>query len=215
MRGHFLGIHFTRQVSLFGQNSNHMQDNQNPTPHTSPASVCLEAEVPTAEQEENRQTERRHHTRYPISASLEAVELQSKTRFSGRISDLSMGGCYVDTITALAVGATLKIRLTLDGKFFETKASVIASSAGMGMGLMFTETEPEQLEILKAWIRELSGEVLPCEPELPEIKSEQAAEPGSNMALLDALNELITELMRTGVLSEPKGIAILQKNSRR
>jgi hypothetical protein len=192
-----------------------MQDNQNQNSGPSGASSDSEAQAQSPVKGESPQTERRHHKRYPVSASLEAVELQSKTRFSGRISDLSMGGCYVDTITALAVGATLKIRLTLDGKFFETKAGVIASSAGMGMGLIFMETEPEQLEILKVWIRELSGELLPCEPELPEIKSEQRAEPGSNMALLDALNELITELMRTGVLSEPKGIAILQKNSRR
>jgi hypothetical protein len=176
MRDNLLVIHFTEKVSVFGQNSNHMHDNQNHPPDTSPTSICSEAEVPTAVEEESRQTERRHHTRYPVSASLEAVELQSKTGFSGRISDLSMGGCYVDTITALAVGATLKIRLTLDGKFFETKARVIASSAGMGMGLMFTETEPEQLETLKVWIRQLSGELLPSEPELPEIKSEQPAE---------------------------------------
>ena len=153
-----------------------MQDNQNQHSGPSGASSDSEAQAQSPVNGESPQTERRHHTRYPVSASLEAVELQSKTGFSGRISDLSMGGCYVDTITALAVGATLKIRLTLDGKFFETKARVIASSAGMGMGLMFTETEPEQLETLKVWIRQLSGELLPSEPELPEIKSEQPAE---------------------------------------
>jgi len=143
------------------------------------------------------------------------VDLRSKARFTGRVSDLSAGGCYVDAITTLPVEAALKIRVTHDGKTFETRARVIASSAGMGMGLEFTETEREQVEALEEWIRELSGEILPCEPELPGIKSEQPAEPGSNAAVLNAMNELIIELMQTGVLSDLKGKAILQRNSRR
>lgn len=192
-----------------------MQDDQNQASHTSPASMCSEAEVPTAVKVDRREAERRQHLRYPFSASLEAVELQSKARFSGRISDLSMGGCYVDTITALIVGANLKIRLTHDDKIFESRARVMSSSAGMGMGLLFTEIKPEELETLDVWIRELSGELLPCEAELPEIKSQQLAGTGSNIEQLVGLNELIIELMRTGVLSELKGKAILQKTSRR
>jgi PilZ domain len=192
-----------------------MQDDQNQPSNTSPASMCSEAEVPTAVKVDRREAERRQHLRYPFSASLEAVELQSKARFSGRISDLSMGGCYVDTITVLNVGANLKIRLTHDNKIFESRATVMSSSAGMGMGLLFTETGSEQLETLDVWIRELSGELLPCEAELPEIKSQQLAGTGSNIAQLVGLNELIIELMGTGVLSELKGKAILHKISRR
>ena len=146
---------------------------------------------------------------------LEGVELQSKARFTGRISDLSMGGCYVDSNTALPIDATLKVRLVHEGKVFETRARVITSSPSMGMSLLFVGTEPGQLEVLEAWVRELSGETPPCEPELPEIKAQQSTEPGSNSAQLDALNELIIELMRTGVLSDLKGRAILQKAFRR
>jgi hypothetical protein len=83
------------------------------------------------------------------------------------------------------------------------------------MGLVFTNTEPRQLEILEIWIRELSGELLPSEPDLPEIDTQQSGESDPNIAQLYALNELILELMRTGVLSELKGKAILQKTSRR
>jgi hypothetical protein len=215
MRDDLLVIPFAGQFSVSDQDSHQMQDNQNQASHASPASMCSEAEVPTAVKGDRRETERRQHLRYPFSASLEAVELQSKARLSGRISDLSRGGCYVDTVTTLIVGATLKIRLTHDNKFFESRARVMSSSAGMGMGLLFTETEPQQLEVLEIWIRELSGELLPGEPDLPEITSQQPAESGSNIAQSYALNELIIELMRTGVLSELKGKAILQKLSRR
>jgi hypothetical protein len=192
-----------------------MQDNQNLDSGPSGASTDSEAQGQSPIKVDRRQTERRRHTRYPISATLEAVDLRSKARFTGRVSDLSLGGCYVDAITTLPVEAALKIRVTHDGKSFETRARVIVSSAGMGMGLIFTETENEQLEILEVWIRELSGETLPCEPELPGIKSAQPAEPGSNIAILSALNELIIELMQTGVLTDLKGNSILQRNSRR
>jgi PilZ domain len=191
-----------------------MQNNQNQLSRPSGALASSDAEGPASVKEERRKTERRLNTRYAVSASLEAVELQSKARFTGRVSDLSLGGCYVDSITALPKDATLKIRLTHDGKFFETKARVIASSAGMGMSLMFTETESEQLQTLEGWIRVLSGELLPSEAELPEIRSQQLAEPDSKIAQLDVLNELVIELMRTGVLSDLKGREILKKTSR-
>jgi hypothetical protein len=191
-----------------------MQDDPHQASRPSGTSIVPEAEAP-AEREEHRQHERRRSLRYPVSASLEAVELQSKARFNGRISDLSLGGCYVDTMSTCPAGSVLKIRITSEGKLFETRARVIVSSAGMGMSLMFTETESEQFATLEGWIRELSGELVPSEPELPQVESRQSAEPASNIAQVEALNELISELMRTGVLSDLKGKALLRKLPRR
>jgi hypothetical protein len=192
-----------------------MEDNKGQTSGGFDASIFEDIQVPVIEGGEDRQNEQRLCARYPVSISVEGVELQSKAHFTGRISDLSMGGCYVDSITALPVDATLKVRLVHEGKVFETRARVITSSPSMGMSLLFVGTEPGQLEVLEAWVRELSGETPPCEPELPEIKAQQSMEPGSNSAQLGALNELILELMRTGVLSDLKGRAILQKAFRR
>jgi hypothetical protein len=155
--------------------------------------------------------EQRLCARYPVSVSVEGVEFRSKAHFTGRVSDLSMGGCYVDTMTALPVGASLKVRLVHENQAFETKARVVTSSDGMGMSLLFTGIEREQFDVLVAWIGEFSGEAPPCEPELPEIKAHQLADHGSNIAQSAALNELIVELMRTRVLSDLKGRALLQK----
>jgi hypothetical protein len=55
--------------------------------------------------------ERRTDARYSFSATAEAVHLQADTRLNGRISDLSRGGCYVDTINPFPVGADVKIRI--------------------------------------------------------------------------------------------------------
>jgi hypothetical protein len=192
-----------------------MQDNKRQTSRSSGASICSEVQIAAVEVGEDRQTEQRLCTRYPVSIALEGVDLQSKGPVPVRCSDFSMGVCYVEKITSLPADATLKDRLVREGKIFETKARVITASDGMGMSLLFMGTEPGQLEVLEGWIRELSGETPPCEPELPEVKAQQSTEPGSNTAPSDALNELIVELMRTGVLSDLKGKAILQKAFRR
>jgi hypothetical protein len=191
-----------------------MHDNQNKSSTVPVVTMPTRAEAAAALKAERRNAERRQHTRYAVSATLEAVELQSKARFNGRISDLSRGGCYVDTMTALSVGAIVKLRITREGSCFESKAKVMGSAAGMGMSLMFTDTEPAQTEILEKWVRELSGESLPSEPDLPELQAQPGAEP-TGASQSDALSELIIELMRTGALSAIKGKAILQKASRR
>ena len=41
--------------------------------------------------------ERRRHARYPFTATVEALEPKSQMLIQGRTSDLSRGGCYVDT----------------------------------------------------------------------------------------------------------------------
>jgi hypothetical protein len=122
-----------------------------------------------------------------------------------------MGGCYIDTISPLPLNSQLKMRITHEGKSFETKARVAVSSMGMGMGVAFIEIEPDQLAILERWIRELSGE-LSSEPDLPKIaEAQQRSAPRVVSSEPDALEDLVTELVRTGVLADSKGRLILKK----
>jgi hypothetical protein len=76
--------------------------------------------------------ERRRHARHPFTATVEAVELKSQTRIQGRTSDLSRGGCYVDTISSFPAGSIVKMRLTKEMRSFEARAEVVYSSVGMG-----------------------------------------------------------------------------------
>src|SRR3979490_2345989 len=111
--------------------------------------------------------ERRRHTRYPFTVTVEAVESKSQTRIQGRTSDLSRGGCYVDTISSFPAGSAVKIRLTKDARSFESQAQVVYSSVGMGMGVKFTSSASQQLSTLEKWGGELSGKLAP-EPQLPK-----------------------------------------------
>ena len=153
--------------------------------------------------------ERRRGPRYPVTATVEAVDLKSGTRTQARTSDLSRGGCYVDTTSPFPVETTVKMRLRKDTRSFEVEARVVYSLVGMGMGLAFTGADPEQVEVLQRWIGELSGE-LP-----PELSAAGLAEPiraskGSNNEQSYVLGTLVLELMRQGVLSNEKGKTMLE-----
>jgi len=93
---------------------------------------------------------------------------------------------------------------------FEAQAEVVYSLVGMGMGVKFTDADPEQLWTVEKWVGELSGE-LPPEPESQRPSDQSCAEGRSGNEEDDVLTELIMELMRQRVLSSAKCQAMLQK----
>jgi hypothetical protein len=157
--------------------------------------------------------ERRRHSRYPFTATVETVEAKSQAHIQGRTSDLSRGGCYVDTINSLPPGSLVKICVTKGMHSFEAQAEVVYSLVGMGMGMKFTDSDPGQVGIVEKWLAELSGE-LPPESEIsqPADPSFAQQKPGNEECLV--LNELVVELMRQGVISNAKCEAMLQKLDR-
>jgi hypothetical protein len=152
----------------------------------------------------------RANPRYPFSTSAEAIDLKGNTRITGRISDIALHGCYIDTISPFAPKATVALKIIKDNQSFETKATVVYSQIGMGMGLSFITTEIDQVHLLEAWLAELSGEkhreresaapVLQFDP--PKV---------IDQASRSCLNELILLLMHKSVLTASEGNAILQR----
>jgi hypothetical protein len=157
--------------------------------------------------------ERRRHTRYPFTVAVEALEGKSQTRIQGRTSDLSRGGCYVDTISSFPAGSVVKMRLTKDARSFEAQAEVVYSLVGMGMGVKFTSGDPQQLLTLEKWVGELSGKLLP-ESEFPQSSDQSCSPASSGNVEYRVLNELIAELTMQGVLSTEKSKTMLQKLNR-
>ena len=122
-----------------------------------------------------RKPERRRQPRFPFTASVEAIEPQSHAKLSGRISDLGLGGCYVDTISPFPVGTVIKIRLTKNNVTFEADAKVIFSQVGMGMGVAFVSALPQQLRIFQTWLSELDGKSSP-DPDAVEQTGKDSAQ---------------------------------------
>src|SRR6266850_72213 len=98
--------------------------------------------------------DRRTHPRYEFVAAVEVVAAESGVRMETRVRDLSQQGCYVDTNNALPLGTVTDVRITKGAQRFETRARVVYSRAGKGMGLVFTAIESEQLLTLETWLAE-------------------------------------------------------------
>ncbi len=96
--------------------------------------------------------DRRRNPRYPFVGSIEMREGTSEDKRIARVKELSLNGCYVDTESPYPLGASLAIKLFTETEFFEAQASVIYSQADQGMGLMFRETKPYYLMVLRKWL---------------------------------------------------------------
>lgn len=156
--------------------------------------------------------ERRTSSRVPFTAEITAVEQRSQASVVSRTSDLSKGGCYVDTMTPFPVGTEMHIRLTRSNTSFHAKANVIYSQIGMGMGLAFTDIAPAQRVVLQKWLAELRDD-LPG----PTVSDESVAygqrqgkdEPKSGAVL--ALEELVVLLAEKHLINEDESEAILHR----
>jgi hypothetical protein len=158
--------------------------------------------------------ERRSHLRFPFTASVEAIEPKSGTRIHGRSTDLGLGGCYVDSLSPFAVGTVVKIRITKNDECFDAKAMVTFSQVGMGMGLSFVASEPQQSALFQRWVTELSGgggEQGLKEDREARVSKSAGPHDALHEAQADVLNELVIALMRKGLLAEREGREMLRK----
>jgi len=96
--------------------------------------------------------ERRRVPRFPFVASAEVVENNSTARMNARVSELSLYGCYVDTINPLPKGASVFIKIFTDVDFIEAKGMVAYVHANLGMGIAFFNVNPRFLPILQVWL---------------------------------------------------------------
>jgi hypothetical protein len=153
--------------------------------------------------------ERRRNLRFPFTATVEAVDNQSGTKVTGRTSDLSLGGCYVDTLSPFPTGTEAKLRIQRGSETFEAQVKVIFSSIGMGMGLAFVSAQPKRFKIFQKWLLELSGQGVPGD--YSEEASETAPQDKTQTLKNVVLSDLIMTLMQKKVLSKDEGKELLRK----
>ena len=154
--------------------------------------------------------ERRRHARFPLTTLVEAFEPKSNTQISGRTSDISLEGCYVDTINPFSEGAVIRITLTRDKLSYEANATVVFSQVGMGMGVTFTSAEKKQFQIYEKWIDQLGSNLSP-EPDLLEQETQGHGDPNLQEEKHYVLAELVIALMRKEILTEVEGKAMLMR----
>jgi PilZ domain-containing protein len=96
--------------------------------------------------------DRRRTPRYPFAASIEMREGTSEDKRTERVKELSMNGCYVDMKQPYPEGTALGVKLFSENELFEAQATVIYSQPDQGMGLMFRDTKPYYLMVLRKWL---------------------------------------------------------------
>jgi hypothetical protein len=95
--------------------------------------------------------------RYTFIATVDIVEPVTDTRFSGRVSEISRKGCYLDILNTLPKETLIHIMISRDKGTFVTAGKIIYVQDGVGMGVAFAEVQPDQLKILDLWLEELQG----------------------------------------------------------
>jgi hypothetical protein len=95
-----------------------------------------------------------------LSVSLNAVWDSSTQALSARVTNLSEGGCYLDSVGEVRRGEIVGFRVLLpDGDWLYLEGEVRHHGSD-GFGVQFTELNEEQTEKLK-WLMRIAGEAGP------------------------------------------------------
>lgn len=92
-----------------------------------------------------------------LRVSLDAMWDSSTEAHSARITDLSEGGCYLDSVGSVRLGEIVGFRVLLpNDDWLYLEGEVRHYGAGTGFGVQFVELNDEQLEKLN-WLLRISA----------------------------------------------------------
>ena len=93
--------------------------------------------------------------RFNFVATTELIDSATQTHLSGRISEISRKGCYVDIYNPLPVGTPISVLITHGQGSFVTRGKIVYIHEGIGMGVEFVEPSNEQMRLLDSWLAAL------------------------------------------------------------
>ena len=98
--------------------------------------------------------QRRRNPRYAFIANAELFEPTTQMRIATRVTELSLQGCYLDMLNSFPEDTLALVKISVGKTVFETKVRVVYAHSNLGVGLVFLEPNPKNVEVLKAWIEE-------------------------------------------------------------
>ena len=101
------------------------------------------------------QTERRAHPRFRVAATVEITNERSGQTVAGRLADLGLGGCQVETSETFPLGTTVAISMTREGTAFRAQARTVYALHGKAVGMLFTSMDPAHRRVLETWLATL------------------------------------------------------------
>jgi len=168
-------------------------------------------------------TERRKFPRRTCRLEAQVSTAHSSEKVAGKVTDISLGGCYVEMLSPLPLGCTIEVAIDLEGEELQATGNIRSSQTGFGMGVSFTGMSPADFERLRKFIppetatspASNNGAQLPRQPREDPQRGEivsgamhraHSAAQSSNGATADsataqALEAVVRALLRKGVLS--------------
>jgi hypothetical protein len=100
---------------------------------------------------------RRAQQRFHCTGGIEMRRNESAPPIFGNLSDLSLTGCYVETVSTLPVGSEILFMLRIRESVVRGRAQVKTSNHAVGLGLIFTQLSREDQGKLEYILSVLSG----------------------------------------------------------
>jgi hypothetical protein len=71
---------------------------------------------------------------------------------TARATELSLHGCYLETLSPFPIDTPVLVKIFQSGEYFEAKGTVIYVKPAAGMGLEFRDIKPHCKNSLQKWI---------------------------------------------------------------
>src|SRR5205823_5042119 len=106
--------------------------------------------------------ERRRHPRYHCRGEVEVRTAAAGSAFRVSLTDISLSGCYAETLSPLPVNTLVDLVLKVAGVQISIQGVVRTSHPSMGMGIGFVSDDPEQWKELAHMVNQVIGATSPA-----------------------------------------------------
>jgi PilZ domain-containing protein len=100
---------------------------------------------------------RRSQQRFHCTGGVELRRSESAPPVFGNLSDISLTGCYVQTVSTLPAGTELLFMIRVRDTVLRGRAQVMTSHHAVGVGLIFTEVNKDDQPKLEFLVGTLAG----------------------------------------------------------
>ena len=102
----------------------------------------------------------RQHPRYKVAVPVELCSPVDHIPVRAQVSDIGLGGCYVEMSFTRDVSAELEITMWLGDKKVSATGVVVSSHPSFGNGIKFTHVAPESKDDLQRFLAQEDSKVL-------------------------------------------------------
>jgi len=168
--------------------------------------------------------ERRQFVRHACRMAAQIVLQNGTLRMTATVTDISLGGCYMEMLSPLPVDTFVDISISPGDTTLQLSARVRSSQVNFGMGVSFTGMRPQDFEVLRKLAPPTVGALEPAIQAAPASPAASPAAPkeAHSYAATDfdavdlptnpeALAAAVRVLIRKGVLTRAEVMEELEK----